>query len=129
MRDMGQHAMGINAQSRHPSVITDGIPPFIPPQPDLAFDTYISNGVLGAVVSTATATDLNPGAAKQFDQNGISIGWYTSATDDIGSLALARITLSDNATGSFEFRTTAMPAGGTPMTASGTIFGGTMLVS
>jgi len=101
-------------------------PLFFPTVPTLEFDTYVSNGTLGGSVSTTSAPDLDPGAPIQFDTSRISIGWFTTGTE-IGELALARITLSDNAAGTWQFRATASPALGGPLVhITGTIANGVM---
>ena len=95
--------------------------------PSLEFDSYVGNGILGVVVATLPASDLNPGAAKQFDTSGISIGWFTMGTE-IGQLALARVTLSQSASGTWEFRATASPASTGPFGhVTGTIEDGVMI--
>jgi len=94
--------------------------------PTLAFDSYVSNGVVGESVNTLSAADLNPSAPLQFDDSGISIGWFTMVDDDIGTLPLARVTLSDDAEGTWRFKATASPAGTKQVDMSGTISNGVM---
>jgi hypothetical protein len=94
--------------------------------PSLEFDTYVSNGVVGESVNTISAIDLNPGAPLECDTSGISIGWFTTSSDDIGELHLARITLSDDAAGTFHFRATASPAGSPALNLTGTMADGIM---
>ena len=86
-------------------------PAFFPVAPSLAFDTYVSNGVLGESVSTThpICLDFCNGI---FDTDHISILWYTTATDDIGELALARVTLAEGANGTWRFAATAEPQDG-----------------
>jgi hypothetical protein len=97
-------------------------------QPSLEFDTYVSNGVVGEPVATVTAEDFNPGAPVQCDEDGISLGWFTTDVDDVGSLPLARITLSDDAAGTFHFRATALSSEGgvDQFDVTGTMANGTM---
>jgi hypothetical protein len=93
--------------------------------PSLEFDTYVSNGVVGQSVAVISAADLAPGAPVQCDANGIALGWFSVMSNDIGSLPLARITLSDDAVGTFHFLASALtrPA---PLEMTGTISGGVM---
>ena len=86
-------------------------PAFFPIQPSLEFDTYVSSGVLGEPVSWLVAMELGDNVLI-FDENKLSMLWFTEATDDIGTLALARITLGSNATGTWKFIATAAPQGG-----------------
>ena len=87
-------------------------PAFFPLVPSLEFDTYLSNGVLGESVSWSEALDLCLGCGPVFDSDHISFLWYTTGTEDIGTLALARVTLADTANGTWQFVATAMPQGG-----------------
>ena len=93
----------------------------------LEFDTYVSNGVLGESVSTAGAVDLGGPPDAIFDANHISIVWYTTDTDDMGTLALARLTLADVADGTWQFLTTASPAGGPRIRTGGVVAGGALI--
>ena len=100
-------------------------PAFFPGFPSLEFDTYVSNGVLGEGVSVTGAVDLGGPRDKQFDQDHISIRWYTDGTDDVGTLALARITLKDTASGTWAFLAQARPLG--HVMASGSVEGGHLI--
>ena len=93
----------------------------------LEFDTYVSNGVLGESVSTTGAVDLGGPANAIFDENHISIAWYASDIDDVGELALARVTLADTATGTWQFLATAYPAEGPKVLTAGAIEDGVLL--
>jgi len=86
-------------------------PAWIDMVPSLEFDSYISNGVLGETCLTDAAVDLGYSEII-FDENAIAISYYTTDTDDIGELTLARITLADTLSGTFSFIATASPAGG-----------------
>jgi len=100
-----QDAMGnTNPQSPNPA--------FFDAFPTLEFDTYVTNSVLGESVSTTGAVDLGGPATAIFDENELSIAWYTDATDQIGTLTLARVTLADTANGTWKFLATAFPAEG-----------------
>ena len=80
--------------------------------PSLAFDTYVSNGVLGETANCTGAVDLGGPASAIFTEDELSIAWYTDATDDIVALILARVTLQDTTTGTWSFLATAAPAEG-----------------
>ena len=80
--------------------------------PIVEFDTYVSNGVPGESVSVTGAVDLGGPPNEIFDVDHISILWYTTDTDEIGTLALARVTLADSANGTWQFLATAAPQGG-----------------
>ena len=97
--------------------------------PLLEYDTYVSNGVLGESVSTAGAVDLGGPPQAVFDENQISILWYTTDTDDVGLLDLARVTLAGTARGTWEFVATAQPAGGPVVTASGPVARGALMLT
>lgn len=102
-------------------------PLFVAAFPTLAYDTYVGNGVLGESVSTAAAVDMGQ-AAILFDTNVLAIAWYTSDDDDLGSLDLARITLGDQAQGTWEFRATASPSKGPATVMVGQIINGELVV-
>jgi len=91
--------------------------------PSLQYDTYISSGTLGETCSTAAASALG-GTAVVFDEAELSIAWWTTNTDEIGDLALARITLDGTATGSWAFQVTAAPAPGPKLITSGQVLDG-----
>jgi hypothetical protein len=79
----------------------------------LEFDTYVSNGTLNdPVVTTTGAVDLGGAPTSTFNANVIDIGWFTTDDDEIGPLALARVTLKNTARGTWSLRFTARPAGG-----------------
>ena len=81
------------------------------PPPWSFFDTYVSNGVLGEVISVTGAVDLGGPPGEIFDTDQLSIAWYTTNEDDIGTLALARVSLADTANGTWQFIATAAPQG------------------
>ena len=93
--------------------------------PSLEFDTYVSNGVLDKPVSTGSAAIIGGPPTQQFDEDHISIGWTTNNTDDVGTLALARITLKDTASGTWAFLAQARPLG--HVMASGSVEGGHLI--
>ena len=91
--------------------------------PSLAYDTYISSGTLAETCNTFPPAGLG-GTQSVFDEGLLSIAWGTTNTDEIGDLALARITLADNATGTWDFQVTAAPAPGPKLITSGRIVDG-----
>ena len=91
--------------------------------PSLRYDTYISSGTLGETCNTLPPTGLG-GTQIVFDEGLLSICWYTSNQDEIGDLALARITLADTATGAWDFQVTAAPSPGPKLVTSGRIADG-----
>ena len=89
------------------------LPAWIGMVPSLEFDSYISNGALGETCGTNDPVDL--GGTMQWDAAKASMGWFTTDTDDIGVLELARITLDDTCQGTWDLRVTAYPPGTGPM--------------
>ena len=77
--------------------------------PSLSCDSYVSNGVPGESVNFTGAVDLGGPVSAIFTEDELSIAWYTEATDDIGTLALAQVTLADTATGTWAFMASAGP--------------------
>ena len=102
-------------------------PAWLPLRPVLAFDTYVGNGVLGESVSTTGAVDLGGPLTAVFDEDGISIAWWTSDHDDIGLLDLARLTLANDATGTWSFLATAQPAEGPMVMLEGYVVNGELV--
>jgi len=74
-----QDAEGNGEQSPNPSRMSQF--------PSLAFDSYVGNGVIGETVSTVTPVDLGLDE-KIWDNDRCAMGWYTSDTDDTGTLKL-----------------------------------------
>lgn len=108
------HEYGIsNPQSPNPA--------FFPLAPSLEFDTYVSNGALGESVTVINIHDFGAPPNWFFDSDGLSLRWYTTGTDDIGELALARISLADTANGTWSFTAKAAPQGGPIVEVSGGI--------
>lgn len=112
--------------------ITSPSPAWIGMVPSLEYDTYVSNGVLGENVSVLAAasvgrdvleftTDTDP------SHDELAVEYYTTDTDDIGVLSLARVTLANTTTGTWFFLATASPAGGPMVVAEGPIVGGAMV--
>lgn len=95
-----------NPASPDPNLILYGSPPLVPPLPGLEYDTFCSNGVMGEAFST---TDP-PSGPFIFDNNELGLTWYTDDGDDIGDLLLARVTLKNEAQGTWYCRITASPA-------------------
>ncbi len=77
--------------------------------PLLIWDTFVSGGeatdhsvAFTSSISCGGLTDYD-GAPRQSDANAVALLYYTTDTDDIGELLMARITLDENATGSWLF--------------------------
>ena len=113
-----QDSLTVSAQSPNPA--------FFPTFPTLEFDTYVTDGSLGESVSTTGAVDLGGPPSEVFTEDELSIAWYTDATDNIGTFAVARVTLADTAQGDWQFLATAKPAEGPIVLASDAIIGGVM---
>ena len=115
-----QDALGnTNPQSPNPA--------FFPIAASLEFDTYVANGVLGESVSVTGAVDLGGPANEIFDADHVSILWYTTGTEDIGVLPLARLSIADTATGTWELVATASPQGGPRAVAGGPVIDGLLV--
>ena len=67
--------------------------------PGLEFATHIDPpNIAGG------ALDLVGGpTGVQFDESGINIAWYNTETDDVGAVNVARVTLSEDAAGEWQF--------------------------
>ena len=102
-------------------------PSWFGPLGGLEYDTYVGNGFPCDIVPLTGAVDLGGDPAWTFDDSAISIGWYTTDTDDVGEFWLARITLVDDATGTWSFLVTAAPAEGPLLLASGPVVDGHMV--
>ena len=105
-------------------------PPFpSPPQlPVPEYDTQLAAGVLGVRAAGALgAVDLGGAIDGVFDENAISVAWFTTHKDEVGGLTLARITLVDDATGTWSFLATAAPGDGPLLLASGPVVDGHMV--
>lgn len=86
-------------------------PLLIDTNPELAFDTFVWNGVsfttpidIAPVGIAGGAVDLGGNSMSTFNTSVLDVTWYTTATTDIGTLALARVTLSNMATGTWRIR-------------------------
>jgi hypothetical protein len=84
-------------------------PLFFPVYAALEYDTYISTGVLNESCATGTAADFGY-TEKIFTTSLWALTYYTDITDDIGTLALARVTLENTCNGYWQYRATAEPA-------------------
>ena len=123
-----QHPLNSTHNSPDPDLITNGAPPFIDPMPELAFDTYVGNGVLGKSVPTLAPVDL--GATEElFTEDEISILWFATSPNDIGELALARVSLADTANGTWAFLVTAAPSDGPRIEIGGKVIDGVMYMA
>ena len=91
------------------------------------YDTYVGAGFLCEILPLTGAVDLGGDPGWTFDEDHISIGWYTTDTDDIGEFWVARITLADDASGTWQFLATAGPADGPVLLVSGPVVDGYMV--
>lgn len=74
--------------------------------PTLEWDTFISTGLAidGSMPSVLSSVDpLYGGMANIFDEDAITLEYYSSATNNIGELLLARVTLMDDAEGTWRY--------------------------
>ena len=95
--------------------------------PALEFDTYVSNGTLGATVLPSGPVDLYGGECSVvFDDELLQIGWSTTGTET-GELPLVRVTIANDATGEWSFVVTASPADGPKVLLAGEIVDGEMI--
>ena len=92
----------------------------------IEYDTYVDDGKKGWLFNEANTLAPWDYSEVVFDTNSIGIVWYTTATDDIGVLDIARITLADTAGGTW--RLEVYSAEGVPsvpvVSLNGTINGG-----
>ncbi len=91
--------------------------------PELEYDTFVSSG--------DTADGPRPTFIGDFAFNTDEIGvtYYTMAMDDIGTLTLARITLDENASGTWSFLAYTSPAQVPTFAVSGYIVNGRLIQS
>ncbi len=88
------------------NLLTGNVPPLgalVPIYPDMAFDSFVTNNEL---VKLGLPTDpdvvsIAPAPNNVMNSDVIDITWYNVATDDIGELTLARITIADIANGTW----------------------------
>jgi hypothetical protein len=66
--------------------------------PSLQFDTYVTAN--GRMTTIGGQDEDTTGAGYAFDTDRIAVSWSGPATDDVGTLLLGRITLSEDAVGS-----------------------------
>jgi len=96
--------------------------------PSLEFDTYVDAGEgYGSPPSTGSPVDLYGGECTQvFSDETLQISWYTSTGGQTGTRTIARITLDDAASGTWELVATESPGGGNRVLVEGTISNGVM---
>jgi hypothetical protein len=114
---------------QHPSGVTScpPSPVYLEYFPAMAYDTYVSDGS-GGSAGSAPPVDLYEGECDVvFDDDLLQIAWCTTSHDDTGELSLARITLANDATGTWVFVVTADPAEGPKILAEGTIEDGVLV--
>ena len=116
-----QDALG-SGNPHHPAVI-----PWPPLDSSVWYDTHVSNGVIGESVSVMGAVDLGGPPVPIFDADHASIHWFTTDADDIGTLALARLSIADTANGTWQFIATSSPAGGPMVQIGGPVIDGVLV--
>ena len=67
--------------------------------PTLAFDTYLAGGTWG--VGVLGAGGDAGGGTYQFDHDRLDLTWKGNSSDEIGLTRIARVTLSDDASGTW----------------------------
>ncbi len=70
--------------------------------PTLQFDTYVAAND-NSTITAGAAGDVG-GDVFQFDSSELDISWIDTATDDIGTINIGRITLSDDAVGQWSLK-------------------------
>ncbi len=108
-----QHELGSNTAPNQ--AVVDVVPA-------LGFDTSVGGDVSNVSVAGG-AGDLG-GGALQFDDSVLSISWFNASAGDTGTFAIARITLSDDAVGTWSYYTFSGDA-----TGSGTIESGVLQIT
>ncbi len=103
--------------------VTQSNPALIPFFPSVEFDTAVGGDAPG-VSAAGGAGDLG-GDNFQFDESELDIAFYNASTSDIGTFGIARITLSDDAVGTWSYA--ALGASGGNTSDSGTITAGSLL--
>jgi len=97
-------------ESPDPNLIEYGAEPFVPPLTGLAYDTFLSSGVLGESVKIGGGAYFLGGAEDAtFNTDLLDICWFTNDPDDLGTLALAMVTLDKSATGTWGFYASTCP--------------------
>lgn len=108
------HALNGGFQAPNPALI--GIFPAI------AFTSYITDGSSATVSVAGGAVNLGGAPAASFNSTGANVAWFTTNLNDFGQRTLARLSLSSNATGTWQLQVRA--AGETPVTVGGVITNG-----
>jgi len=109
-------------------------PAFFTAYPALEFDTFLTGGQNDPAHPPAGiaggAVDLGGQPAARFgeDTTVVDVAWFTTTTDDIGVLNAARVTLSDDAAGTWKALVAVKSgSGGESLSFQGPIVGGQMV--
>ena len=95
--------------------------------PSLEFDTYLSGSPSVSILSGALNLGGSPSA--RFDVTVLDATWFSLTSNDIGSLTLARVTLSEDASGTWSILAYSAGDGpDAPLGIGGTISGGVMII-
>jgi hypothetical protein len=100
-------------------------------QASLAYDTFISDGQLVDRTKTGAISTVANGQATPVLQSTdlIDLGWFTTNTDDLGAMTLARVTIAAGATGTWSFQAfDASSASEAAWVGSGTIEDGMLVI-
>jgi len=111
------------------------IDPIIGVMPACEYDTYVGFGErknsTQPILVVGGAVGLEPGAAQQFDSNGLNIAWAPGTGIDIQGpktdYFIARITLSNNALGTIRYFGSTSAGSGDPHVAAGAIRNGVII--
>jgi len=96
------------------------LPYFYPGEPAIVFDTYVIGNVLGG------GGDLDGSTGYAFDTGRLDVSWYNNNHTNIGSFPISRITLSDDAVGTWSLLS--ITADKQRLTLVGTISQGVMAI-
>jgi hypothetical protein len=107
----------------------------IPVFPDVAYDTFVTVGgrtlaESQAVLVVGGAVDLQPGAAKKFDTQGLNIAWAPGTGVDVDGgtdYITSRITLSNDAQGTFKYFGSTSAGSGDPLVVDGSVVDGSIV--
>jgi len=113
---------------------------FFPLAPSVEFDTYVTVGgrrsdgpvppASQPVLVVGGAVDLQPGSALKFDTQGLNIAWAPGTGIDVDGgtdYITSRITLSNNAQGSFLYFGSTGGDSGAPLTVQGSVVNGQIM--
>lgn len=68
--------------------------------PSVEFDTYVAGGPSAAIIA-GSGGDAGGGSELQFDDERLDVSWSNNTSGDTGDIQIARVTLTDDADGTF----------------------------